>query len=181
MGTSGKTCNVNKGMGWWSPLGCKGCSSIMWQILAYKYEACLDIVAAHHGPSCIMVYCYALVFSHYVLLTRVLRALVSPPPMSSRHRILEPNGRWHATIFICKFDSQHPPCPSSEAQRAQTTYSSLVLPHNHPECSWPGPCTRQNILSTPPGGTAMSKRGKHKPLLSIIILADLYWSIGWWG
>ena len=27
------------------------------------------------------------------------RALVSPPPMSSRHRILEP-GRWHATILM---------------------------------------------------------------------------------
>ncbi len=28
-------------------------------------------------------------------------ALVSPPPMCSRHRILEPYGRWHATIYIC--------------------------------------------------------------------------------
>ena len=28
------------------------------------------------------------------------RALVSPPLISSRHRILEPYGRWHATIHI---------------------------------------------------------------------------------
>ncbi len=31
---------------------------------------------------------------------RVLRALVSSPLMSSRHRILEPYGRWHVTIYI---------------------------------------------------------------------------------
>ncbi len=27
-------------------------------------------------------------------------ALVSPPLMSSRHRTLEPLGRWHATIYL---------------------------------------------------------------------------------
>ncbi len=27
-------------------------------------------------------------------------ALVSPPLMSSRHRILEPYGSWHTTIYI---------------------------------------------------------------------------------
>ncbi len=28
------------------------------------------------------------------------RTFGSPPPMSSRHRNLEPLGRWHATIYI---------------------------------------------------------------------------------
>ncbi len=41
--------------------------------------------------------------------TRILRALVSPPPMSSRHRILEPYGRWHATI--CTVVNGNVPAP----------------------------------------------------------------------
>ncbi len=31
--------------------------------------------------------------------TRGFRALVSPPLMSSRHRIFEPYGRWHKTLY----------------------------------------------------------------------------------
>ncbi len=30
----------------------------------------------------------------------ISHAVVSPPPMSSHHRILEPYGRWHATIYM---------------------------------------------------------------------------------
>ncbi len=32
--------------------------------------------------------------------TRGPHALVSPPPMSLRHRNLEPYGRWHATVYL---------------------------------------------------------------------------------
>ena len=34
-------------------------------------------------------------------------ALVSPPPMSSRHRILEPSGRWHSTLTSRNSNLQH--------------------------------------------------------------------------
>ncbi len=37
--------------------------------------------------------------------TRDSCALVSPPPMSSRHRILERYGRWHATLFFTQYES----------------------------------------------------------------------------
>ncbi len=92
------------------------------------------IVRAHHRPSHFIVYRSALVLSNYVLLniicpvslhtlvangfcsppgwrlqpTRGSHTLVSPPLMSSRHRIMEPYGRWHTTKYLffsieCKY------------------------------------------------------------------------------
>ena len=104
------------------------CNDITTWSLPYHIplNVCICIVAAHHRSSYLTVYRLALVLSNYVLLntictvslrtlvangcicnpvgwrlqpTRGSCALVSPPLMSSRHRILEPYGRWHATVY----------------------------------------------------------------------------------
>ena len=59
----------------------------------FPQEIVLYIVATQHGSLYFIVY--------GLTLTRDSHALVRPPPMSSCHHILEPYGRWHATIYKC--------------------------------------------------------------------------------
>ncbi len=91
----------------------------------------------------VIVYGWALVFNSCVLFktnpvgcflwnstgwrlqpTRYSRTLVSPPPMSSRHRILEPSGRWHATLTLRNSNLQHTNLKWAAA--ATTTYGHTI-------------------------------------------------------
>ncbi len=79
--------------------------------------------------------------------TRGSRALVSPPLVSSRHRILEPYGRWHVTIRSLFHELS-----SNSWERILTDQRTVLRNMPSPYFVRPGPCLVHPtvlILSTP--------------------------------
>ncbi len=69
---------------------------------------------------------------------RGFRALGSLPPMSSRHRNLEPLGRWHATIYLLEivnlfsiFGQYTHPMASGRSQWAAAEYINFLCLRVH--------------------------------------------------